>query len=316
MENFIEETIETDNSVKLDELIKILESNLLKNSTVSYEIVDGVKTETRTVNITPKMAEFLLTRTGVNRPINNANVVKMVRDMLTDNWNFDGTPITFDKYGNLLNGQHRLKSVILSKKTLPFKVSTGYNPEIFTTMDIGKTRTGSDVLAIAGYDNYFLMGQTANFMFKFLRGSISVNDTKHSRHQARPNNGLSHSELLKFVELKPFIKNSVDFARQIKKKQPTSLIPVYMISGLFYLFSEKDEEMAKSFFVKFLIGEGLESNSPIFHLRNRLISSKFDKTKRLQHNEIVKLVVLSWNYYRQNKKVKMLRTPDMLPSIM
>jgi hypothetical protein len=34
--------------------------------------------------------------------------------MTNGEWVFDGTPISFDKYGNLLNGQHRLSSVIKS----------------------------------------------------------------------------------------------------------------------------------------------------------------------------------------------------------
>jgi hypothetical protein len=37
--------------------------------------------------------------------------------MTNGEWVFDGTPISFDKYGNLLNGQHRLSSVIKSGKS-------------------------------------------------------------------------------------------------------------------------------------------------------------------------------------------------------
>ncbi len=302
-------------SVGLTEVIDALELNLVKNSTLSYEIVDDVKTENRTVNITPKLAEFLLTKNQSNRPLNLPNVVKMVKDMIAGDWNYDGTPIVFDKYGNLLNGQHRLTAVVTSKKTLPFKVSTGYKTNIFATIDIGKTRTGGDVLAIAGYENYTMFAQTANFMFKFMRGSITQNASKPSRQTSSPNTGLSHKELLKFVELKPFIKNAILFALKTKKKQPTSLMPNYMVSGLYFLFSEKDQNKADSFLTKLLVGEGLESDSSIFHLRNRLLNSKFDKTKRLQHNEVVKLTILAWNYYRIGKKVKMLKTPDSLPVI-
>lgn len=304
------------NSVALDELNKILHDNMLENSTASYEIVDNVKIDNLTVKITPKLAEYLLNKNNGNRPVNQANIDKMVKDMLSNQWKYDGSPISFDKYGRLLNGQHRLKAIIKSGKTFPFKVNTGHQPEIFATMDIGKIRTGSDVLAIAGYDNHTMYAQTANFMFKFLRGSITQNDAKSSRHASRPTNGLSHTELLKFVELKPFIKDSVAFALKMKKKQPTSLMPNFMISGLYFLFNEKDSVKAESFMSKLLIGEGLESNSPIFCLRNRLVNSKFDKTKRLQYNEVVKLIVLAWNYYRMDKKIKVMKIPEALPAIM
>ena len=304
------------NSVALTELNKILSDNMLENSTTSYEIVADVRIDNLTVNINPKLAEYLLNKNDGNRPVNNGNIDKMVKDMLLNQWNYDGSPISFDKYGRLLNGQHRLKAIIKSGKTFPFKVTTGHQPEIFATMDIGKTRTSSDVLAIAGYDNYNMYAQTSNFMFKFLRGSITQNDTKSSRHAARPNNGLSHTELLKFVQMKPFIKDSVNFGLKMKKDQPTSLMPTYMISGLYFLFNEKDPIKAEIFMTKLLIGSDLDSNSSIFALRNRLLNSKFDKTKRLQHNEIVKLIVLSWNYYRINKKIKVLKIPESLPAIM
>jgi hypothetical protein len=39
-------------------------------------------------------------------------------------------------------------------------------------MDIGQTRTGADVLAIDGVENYKLVAKTANFIYKFIQGSI------------------------------------------------------------------------------------------------------------------------------------------------
>jgi hypothetical protein len=88
--------------------------------------------------------------------------------MTNGEWVFDGTPISFDKYGNLLNGQHRLSSVIKSGKSNIFKVATGFKPDV-STMDIGQTRTGADVLAIDGVENYKLVAKTANFIYKFIQ---------------------------------------------------------------------------------------------------------------------------------------------------
>jgi hypothetical protein len=40
-----------------------------------------------------------------NRPLTRTNITKISNAMTNGEWVFDGTPISFDKYGNLLNGQ-------------------------------------------------------------------------------------------------------------------------------------------------------------------------------------------------------------------
>jgi hypothetical protein len=125
--------------------------------------------------------------------------------MTNGEWVFDGTPISFDKYGNLLNGQHRLSSVIKSGKSNIFKVATGFKPDVFSTMDIGQTRTGADVLAIDGVENYKLVAKTANFIYKFIQGSIGESAVSDSAKHRNAGTQLSHPELIKFVSVKPLL---------------------------------------------------------------------------------------------------------------
>lgn len=302
-------------SVAYTELKAMLNRNLVKDSVIGSQMINNLVTESRTVRISPELANALLLRNNSNRPVNSPNVLRLANAMTKGEWVFDGMPITFDKNGNLLNGQHRLTAVVKSGKTIIFKVDTGFNPEIFSTMDIGKTRTGSDVLAIAGVENYGLCAQTANFIYKYMRGSIgSVTDRSFTK-QDSPNMSLSHPELLKFVAVKPSLKDSVTFQIRTKKKQSTVLLKGYVISGLHFLFSEKSSAMADSFFSKLLTGDNLASTSPIFHLRNKLINAKTDRAKRLTHSEIVKLTVIAWNKYRNGESIKTLRIPESLPTI-
>ncbi len=306
---------EVEESVGLLELTSLLDKNLVHRTVVTVETIQGVTIESRTVVITPALAEFLLTKNSHNRPLNKGNASKIALAMTNNEWQYDGTPISFDKYGKLLNGQHRLTGVVLSGKSIIFKITSGFSPSIFTTMDVGKVRTGSDVLAIAGIDNYKLMAQTANFVYQFQRGSVSVNASKTSRNALRPNITLSHSQLLDFVGVNPSLKESVKFQMKQKKTQGGSLLPNYVVSGLHFLFSEKNNQQADEFLTSVLTGENLTSTQSMFHLRNRLVNSKFDKRNRLQHNEIVKLTVWAWNKFRTNARVKTLKIPESLPVI-
>ncbi len=305
---------EVEESVELQELTSVLDRNLVHKTVVTVETIQGVTIESRTVVITPALAEFLLTRNNHNRPLNKGNANKLALAMSNNEWQYDGTPISFDKYGKLLNGQHRLNGVIISGKSIIFKITSGFSPSIFATMDVGKVRTGSDVLAIAGIEDYKLIAQTANFVFQFLRGSVSVSASKASRSALRPNISLSHSQLLDFVEVNPSLKDSVKF--QLKQKKTSgALLPSYVVSGLYFLFAEKNKQQAEEFLTGVLVGENLTSTQSMFHLRNRLVNSKFDKRNRLQHNEIVKLTVWAWNKFRTNARVKTLKIPETLPTI-
>lgn len=302
-------------SAALTELKSILNRSMLKDSIMGVETIDGVTTETRAVYVSPKLADLLLQKNLNNRPVTNSNVNKLAASMTKGEWKFDGTPINFDKYANLLNGQHRLSAIIKSNTTQIMKVMTGLPSEIFATMDIGKIRTSAEILAIAGVENFKICSQASNFIHKFKRGVIGEDASKSSRHQANPNTGLSHPELLKFVASQPLIKQSVEFYLGLKKRIPINVMPNYMIAGLYFIFAEKDVNDAELFLTRVLTGENLEMDSPLFHLRNRLVNSKSDKTKRLYHNETVKLSIMAWNKFRNNEKVKNLKIPDILPKV-
>lgn len=302
-------------SVALAELKNSLERYIVKGSTISSEVIDDVLTETRTVLVTPSLAETLLTRNNKNRPVNNANVNKLAYAMTNGEWLFNGSLLTFDMHGNLLDGQHRLMAVIKSGKSVPFKISTGFKSEVFSTIDINKVRSSSDILAIAGVSNYQLCASTANFIFQFMRGSINDSASKSSRQLSRPNKGLTHKELLKFVEVKPNLKTSVEYQLSIRKQQPMAILPAHVVSGFHFLFSEKDEDLATTFLNQLLVGDKLSNESSVYHLRNILIKSKMDSTKRIIHSDMIKLVVNAWNLFKKGKKVKSLSIPDTLPMI-
>jgi hypothetical protein len=153
--------------------------------------------------------------------------------MTNGEWVFDGTPISFDKYGNLLNGQHRLSSVIKSGKSNILRLLLVLNHRFFSTMDIGQTRTGADVLAIDGVENYKL-AQTANFIYKFIRsiGESAVSDSAKHRNAGTQ---LSHPELIKFVSVKPLLHESVLFQMKTKNYNlPVLYQIIWCLDFIFY----------------------------------------------------------------------------------
>jgi hypothetical protein len=77
-----------------------------------------MRTEVREIN--PTIAKEMLKRNFNNRKLNETHIRNLSNQMKLNNWLFDGTPLKFDKYGRLLDGQHRLNAVIESNKQIKF----------------------------------------------------------------------------------------------------------------------------------------------------------------------------------------------------
>lgn len=101
--------------------------------------------------ITPEEAEILLKCQGTNRNIRRSSVEQLARDMESGNW-IIGDPIKLDNNGVLIDGQHRLSAVILTKKPQKFLVLTGYLPESKQVLDTGLSRTAANIGQILGKD--------------------------------------------------------------------------------------------------------------------------------------------------------------------
>jgi hypothetical protein len=68
--------------------------------------------------ITPQMAKEDLTRNTRNRKIAAAHVDAIARELCAGNWMMNAQPICFARDGRLLNGQHRLSTVLQAVRRL------------------------------------------------------------------------------------------------------------------------------------------------------------------------------------------------------
>lgn len=100
-------------------------------------------------NVTPQQAAWILRRCNrVNRAMRKKHVEQLRHDMESGHWYSDIDYIGFDKNGNLLNGQHRLKAVATSNLefvTLKFD----FDAEQHISMDTGEARKWAHQVAIA-----------------------------------------------------------------------------------------------------------------------------------------------------------------------
>ena len=88
----------------------------------------------------------------------------------------------------------------------------------------------------------------------------------------------------------------------------------------YYLFSEQNAAKADRFFEEFSLGADLRGDSPVYHLRERLLANRISKSK-LPMLEIIALFFKAWIAYRQGRTVRNLRwrsegpAPEKFPEI-
>jgi hypothetical protein len=107
------------------------------------------------IDVTPAMAAKWLRNNFGNRPVRQDTVRAYARDMLNKVWVPTHQGIAFNDEDVLIDGQHRLKAVVLSGCTIRFMVTFGLPSQIagheMTTMDAvdrGNTRSVADQLVI------------------------------------------------------------------------------------------------------------------------------------------------------------------------
>lgn len=106
--------------------------------------------QTKVMLVTPEIAKKWLTDNTMNRKINE-RIIKFYADqMAKDYWTLSPDSITFSDTHKLLNGQHRLRAVILSNKSVYMTVMFNMPEEYFKNIDLHRKRTNRDVLSIYG----------------------------------------------------------------------------------------------------------------------------------------------------------------------
>lgn len=106
--------------------------------------------ETKVVKITPKMAEQLLARNHVNRPLNESNVNSFCEILKRGEFMLSHQGIAIDTNDWLRDGQHRLTAIIRTGIAAVMQVTTGVSPESYQVMDVGgRRRTVAEIYDIS-----------------------------------------------------------------------------------------------------------------------------------------------------------------------
>lgn len=251
--------------------------------------------------ISPKLARQILdTNNSGNRPVSQARVAQYARDMLSDQWIATGDTLKFSIGGKLLDGQHRLKAVMESNKTISFMVARGVKSEAFTHIDIGKARNGTDVLAIEGLDPAIAktVSTSARLAYSYQMGGVprtrGLDSKMRLDNQATVEYVSKHPPL---IEAAKFIHDNYKAGALLSRSVLTWALYEARRSG-----GQGVHDQADLFVLDVIQGTMLSREDPVFRLREVLVEERTSKRKSGEEM-VLAAIVKAWNKRVRNEKI-------------
>ena len=236
-----------------------------------------------------KPQEYTARNVG-NRPPSQAHLNLLIGRQRRGEWKTNGDSIRFDTDGNLRDGQHRLHMVMLTGIPIEAVVIRGVYSDAFVTMDTGKNRTVTDVLAIRKEPNPRLLALALQWTYRYLADRMTGKIE-------------SHDLLVSVLERHPKIHQTVAFYAGLT--QPSGAPGHQAITlAAHYLFSLIDEKQANDFIESYVTGLRLEQeNDPVGRLRGQVISLASHPRLTLAPSQVFGLFVLAWNVKRSGRRL-------------
>ena len=304
MENSTTETIKK--GIHLESLKDLLDTWMIKGSTVGRAMVDGNLIEKRTVLVTKDVSDDFIERNIRNRPLSKINVNSLIREVTESNWQYNGEALKFDYNGHLMNGNHRMHMVSETGVPQIFDVTIGLPPESYATMDGGRKRNGSDTLAVAGIKNSACASSVTKTIFGFQHNLLSENRNS--------NRTIGNTNILKYYNSYTGVEGSITLGMTLSTKSGKLLSPS-LIGGFHWLFSQSNAELANDFFEKLCTGLNIQDGDAVHPLRKTLIKSKENKAKTgkasVSHKTVIEMLVFAWNKTVEGKPCKVINSTQL-----
>lgn len=249
------------------------------------------KTPTATIrSIDPVLARKWLKDHNVrNRKLRPNRVEDLKQAILRGEWRLDGSPIRFSATKKLLDGQHRLKAIDESGRTVQCLVIWGLDESAQEVMDRNLGRTYADKLQIDEEPNATTLASAVNLMWRFENGYFG----KESFGK-RP----SFIQLDDVLNRHPELRRSVTAAGNYRAKVKMPRAYIATARTIFLGLSEEDTDR---FFTDLVTGENLTALDPVYRLREALNQNATSSSKRYSSDHLLALTFKAWNLFRKGE---------------
>jgi transcriptional regulator with XRE-family HTH domain len=245
------------------------------------------------MRITPALAKVFLQNNKSNRTISVGHVQWLAKQIEDGEWESDnGQTLALSPDGALLDGQHRLMACILANVDIDVDVLYGVPESSRGTIDVGRTRSIGDQLAIQGEKYGNQLAAAVRWVYAISNGSSGYRT--------------STPEVQRFLARNPGMKQSVAYVRSQKA---TGTIPT-LLCAIHYMGKHvlHEPEKADSFVRVFVTGYPSYEGDPAHRVRETYRDAR-EKGQTLTQVRQAAYLVHAWNLFRKGTSVKSIRLP-------
>ncbi len=208
-------------------------------------------------------------------------------------WHLNGETAIFDRAGQVMSAQHRLKAIASGDKPVPVLCVFGIDPEAFATLDQGIRRNGRDVLALLGKQNAETFNSALNWCMRYANKGVD-----YGAWIPIPNEKVSEA-----ADRFPALEQSVLYAAGKARARPR-LMPLGLMAFIHYALSENDPFATPEFLTKVIDGIGVREKTWEHVVRSRLLKGiPAGDDGRSSYIQIAALMFKAFNYTRSNRQV-------------
>jgi hypothetical protein len=255
------------------------------------------------------MAEaWLATAHGLpQRSMTARRVQQYASQMVRGQWRVTHQAIAIDPEGVLIDGQHRLAAVVLSRQTVRMPVAFDVPRESFDVLDTGFARTTASILHIAGVGD-------ANALAAAARNLLMYREIDGTRRApgADIRNQFSSRDVLDFVESDEgqVLRANLYVARQIAASLSKYGTRSWIAAALTLIdVSGPNPTQRNTFVEKWETGDMVAVGSPIHTLRKWLLSEHGYARQSHQYRGAVGMgaTIRAWNAYAHGHDLSQIR---------
>ncbi|MBP5937266.1 hypothetical protein [Streptomyces acidiscabies] len=267
---------------------------------INNGVAEGVPTP-RLIQITPEIAETLLSRAVVNRRLDWGQVDFLADSIVSGEWQLTHQGIALDgplDVGCLLDGQHRLNAIIKAGIPVWIYVFEGLPRTAFPVLDTGKRRSGVDTLSATGEKYLPLLHSTIRHVLLFK----NMPDSPWTGNGARIANGRI---LAAYTEDSDMYREAVAVGREISKHVFASQTGAAV--GYFVTTEAAPAVKVDSWIDGLTLGANLEVGDPRLALLKVPHMQRRSSKRRYSMREQVAIYIKAWNAWVREEKIENLR---------
>jgi hypothetical protein len=230
---------------------------------------------------------------------------KLERAVLQDGFTFTGDTIKFNEHGHLVDGQHRLTTVIKTGKPLTSMVIHGLRLKSFAELGEHSKWTPDAHLRAEFPDLKGDVKCMVAAMNCLHRWNQSTGEVRGSYYNTTAE--LSNAEYAEFFKTLNFLEEASRIAQRLRGKLGT---PPGPITAAVYRLYEADHEAASEFFERLETGVNLTAGMSV--LRDRLIKDSAEMKvpgRRADTGRwrLIAFIIKTWNTWQEKKDIKILK---------